>query len=113
MSSGTLVILAGLAAFLAGCAALAPSELDLQERKVKLEIKAKDLQARVNTAENVDKCRPAIDEAAQREKVLDGALLTAALRGEPGRRDVYSILGKKIKLLEKLDKDLDACIAVS
>ena len=105
-----LIIAVALVAFLAGCATIAPSALDIEERKAEIQIKAKELKPWVNSAKSVPACQAAFTKLTERERVLDNALLTAALHGESGQREVYSILGKKLKLLERLEKDIDSCI---
>ena len=109
LALGVSIIL--LAAFM-GCAPITtPSALEIEERKAELLSKAQELRPSVNAAKGVPACQAALTEIAERENVLDNALLAAAMRGESGQREVYSILGKKLKLIDRMEGDLDACLA--
>ena len=87
-----------------------PSALDLAERQQEYEQRVEALRPWIGGAEAKGTCDRVLAQARQREAVLDNAIVIAIVNsGGEVNREIYSLWGDKLNLLDDLGQDLKTC----
>ena len=87
-----------------------PSALDVAEGQAEFTRRLKELTPFILGAQGKGTCGRMLKRMEEREAVLDNALLLADVNSDgDSNREVYKLLGEKLKILDDLEEESKAC----
>ena len=91
-----------------------PSAESVAKREVEVEERSAEVGRLAARVASLNACAPVVETAIREERILDAAILQALVSPEGGQlsRKYYSLLGDKLKFLDRIESDVEACTVI-